>query len=62
MPSAPERSGRWIAGDAILIEVWQAHAGGGCRHKTDGDLAPLDPNFAGTRRCLTLFESKREGN
>ena len=36
-----------------LIEVWQANAGGRYRHKNDGYLAPLDPNFAGLGRCLT---------
>ncbi len=36
-----------------LIEVWQANAGGRYRHKKDGYLAPLDPNFSGLGRCLT---------
>lgn len=36
-----------------LIEVWQANAGGRYRHKNDGYLAPLDPNFGGTGRCMT---------
>ena len=41
-----------------LIEVWQANGGGRYRHKNDGYLAPLDPNFGGCGRCLT----DREGN
>ncbi len=36
-----------------LIEVWQANAGGRYRHKNDGYLAPLDPNFGGCGRVLT---------
>lgn len=36
-----------------LIEVWQANSGGRYRHKNDGYLAPLDPNFGGYGRCLT---------
>lgn len=36
-----------------LIEVWQANAGGRYRHKKDGYLAPLDPNFGGCGRCMT---------
>ena len=36
-----------------LIEIWQANAGGRYRHKKDGYLAPLDPNFGGCGRTLT---------
>ena len=36
-----------------LIELWQANAGGRYRHKKDGYLAPLDPNFGGCGRCMT---------
>lgn len=36
-----------------LIEVWQANAGGRYRHKNDGYMAPLDPNFGGCGRCIT---------
>jgi protocatechuate 3,4-dioxygenase, beta subunit len=36
-----------------LIEVWQANAGGRYRHKKDGYLAPLDPNFGGCGRCMS---------
>lgn len=37
----------------VLVEVWQANAGGRYRHKNDGYLAPLDPNFGGCGRFLT---------
>jgi protocatechuate 3,4-dioxygenase beta subunit len=36
-----------------LIEVWQANAGGRYRHKKEGYIAPLDPNFAGCGRVIT---------
>lgn len=36
-----------------LIEVWQANAGGRYRHKKEGYLAPLDPNFGGCGRMIT---------
>jgi protocatechuate 3,4-dioxygenase beta subunit len=36
-----------------LIEVWQANAGGRYRHKNEGYVAPLDPNFAGCGRTLS---------
>jgi len=36
-----------------LIEIWQANAGGRYRHKRDGYLAPLDPNFGGCGRTIT---------
>ncbi|WP_367107032.1 protocatechuate 3,4-dioxygenase subunit beta [uncultured Psychrobacter sp.] len=39
-----------------LVEMWQANAGGRYRHKKDGYLAPLDPNFGGVGRCLTDAE------
>jgi protocatechuate 3,4-dioxygenase beta subunit len=35
-----------------LIEVWQANAGGRYRHRKDGYLAPLDPNFGGCGRTI----------
>ena len=41
-----------------LVEIWQANAGGRYRHKKDGYLAPLDPNFGGCGRTLT----DEEGN
>jgi protocatechuate 3,4-dioxygenase beta subunit len=37
----------------VLVEIWQANAGGRYRHKKDGYLAPLDPNFGGCGRALT---------
>ncbi|MEP4979448.1 protocatechuate 3,4-dioxygenase subunit beta [Ascidiaceihabitans sp.] len=36
-----------------LIEAWQANAGGRYRHKNEGYLAPLDPNFGGCGRTIT---------
>jgi protocatechuate 3,4-dioxygenase beta subunit len=41
-----------------LIEIWQANAGGRYRHKKDGYLAPLDPNFGGCGRCITDDEGR----
>ncbi|MFK7869340.1 MAG: protocatechuate 3,4-dioxygenase subunit beta [Roseobacter sp.] len=46
-----DEDGRAVPGK--LIEVWQANAGGRYRHKNDGYLAPLDPNFGGCGRCIT---------
>ena len=46
-----DQSGRGVAG--VLVEVWQANAGGRYRHRNEGYLAPLDPNFGGCGRCLT---------
>lgn len=37
----------------VLIEIWQANAGGRYRHVRDGYLAPLDPNFSGYGRCMS---------
>ena len=37
----------------VLLEFWQANAAGRYRHKKDGYLAPLDPNFGGCGRALT---------
>ena len=37
----------------VLVEIWQANAGGRYRHMKDGYLAPLDPNFGGCGRCVT---------
>ena len=36
-----------------LVEFWQANAGGRYRHKKEGYLAPLDPNFGGCGRAVT---------
>ena len=46
-----DEQGRPVPGK--LIEVWQANAGGRYRHKRDGYLAPLDPNFGGCGRCIS---------
>lgn len=37
----------------VLVEFWQANAGGRYRHKKEGYLAPLDPNFGGCGRTVT---------
>jgi len=37
----------------VLIELWQANAGGRYRHVNDSYLAPLDPNFWGVGRTLS---------
>ncbi|WP_298293630.1 protocatechuate 3,4-dioxygenase subunit beta [uncultured Litoreibacter sp.] len=37
----------------VLLEVWQANAGGRYRHKKEAYLAPLDPNFGGCGRVIT---------
>lgn len=36
-----------------LVEFWQANAGGRYRHKNEGYIAPLDPNFGGCGRTMT---------
>lgn len=36
-----------------LVEIWQANASGRYRHKKDGYLGALDPNFGGCGRTLT---------
>ena len=36
-----------------LIEFWQANAGGRYRHKKEGYIAALDPNFGGCGRTVT---------
>jgi protocatechuate 3,4-dioxygenase beta subunit len=41
-----------------LVEIWQANAGGRYRHRKDGYLAPLDPNFGGCGRTLTDAEGR----
>ncbi len=46
-----DQDGRGVPGG--LIEVWQANAGGRYRHKKEGYLAPLDPDFGGCGRCIT---------
>jgi protocatechuate 3,4-dioxygenase, beta subunit len=37
----------------VLVEFWQANAGGRYRHKKEGYVAALDPNFGGCGRCIT---------
>ena len=37
----------------VLVEFWQANAGGRYRHKREGYRAPLDPNFGGFGRSIT---------
>jgi protocatechuate 3,4-dioxygenase beta subunit len=37
----------------VLVEFWQANAGGRYRHKREGYRAPLDPNFGGFGRTVT---------
>lgn len=43
-----------------LIEVWQANAGGRYRHKKEGYIAPLDPNFGGCGRTITREDGSYE--
>ncbi|MBV1703645.1 MAG: protocatechuate 3,4-dioxygenase subunit beta [Hyphomicrobiales bacterium] len=56
-------SGRLLDEDArpvpgALIEFWQANAAGRYRHKREGYVAPLDPNFGGCGRCITDDEGR----
>jgi protocatechuate 3,4-dioxygenase beta subunit len=44
----------------VLVEMWQANAGGRYRHKKDGYQAPLDPNFGGCGRTLTGPDGRYE--
>ncbi|RWD72467.1 protocatechuate 3,4-dioxygenase subunit beta [Mesorhizobium sp.] len=46
-----DERGKGVPG--VLLEFWQANAGGRYRHKKDGYLAPLDPNFGGCGRAIT---------
>ncbi|MUM16818.1 protocatechuate 3,4-dioxygenase subunit beta [Mycobacterium sp. CBMA271] len=39
-----------------LIEVWQANSSGRYIHAGDQHPAPLDPNFTGKGRCLTVAD------
>jgi protocatechuate 3,4-dioxygenase beta subunit len=41
-----------------LIEVWQANAAGRYRHDADRHPAPLDPNFTGAGRTLSVDEGR----
>jgi len=53
-----DQSGRPVPD--TLIEIWQANAGGRYRHKQDGYLAPLDPNFGGCGRTVTDAQGRYE--
>lgn len=46
-----DERGRPVPG--VLVEFWQANAGGRYRHKKDAYLAPLDPNFGGCGRAIS---------
>jgi protocatechuate 3,4-dioxygenase, beta subunit len=46
-----DERGKGVPG--VLIEVWQANAGGRYRHKREGYQAALDPNFGGCGRTIT---------
>lgn len=41
-----------------LVEIWQANASGRYRHRKDGYLGALDPNFGGCGRTLTDAEGR----
>jgi protocatechuate 3,4-dioxygenase beta subunit len=42
----------------ILVEFWQANAGGRYRHKKESYLAAIDPNFGGCGRAITDDEGR----
>ncbi|MCY4541596.1 MAG: protocatechuate 3,4-dioxygenase subunit beta [Rhodobacteraceae bacterium] len=44
----------------VLVEIWQANAGGRYRHFKDGYLAPLDESFGGFGRTVTDAEGGYE--
>lgn len=46
-----DERGRGVPG--ALLEFWQANAGGRYRHKKEGYIAALDPNFGGCGRAIT---------
>jgi protocatechuate 3,4-dioxygenase, beta subunit len=46
-----DEHGRGVAG--TLLEFWQANAGGRYRHRKEGYIAALDPNFGGCGRTIT---------
>ncbi|WP_136656608.1 protocatechuate 3,4-dioxygenase subunit beta [Nitratireductor sp. XY-223] len=46
-----DERGRGVPG--VLVEFWQANAAGRYRHKNEGYMAPLDPNFGGCGRTIT---------
>ncbi len=49
-----DERGRGVPG--VLLEFWQANAGGRYRHRKERYLAPLDPNFGGCGRTITDSE------
>ena len=49
-----DEDGRGLPG--VLMEFWQANAGGRYRHHKEGYRAALDPNFGGCGRCITDAE------
>jgi protocatechuate 3,4-dioxygenase beta subunit len=49
-----DQDGRGVPG--VLVEFWQANAGGRYRHRKETYLAPLDPNFGGCGRTITDAE------
>lgn len=53
-----DENGRGVPG--VLLEVWQANAGGRYRHAKEGYLAPLDPNFGGCGRTITKEDGSYE--
>jgi protocatechuate 3,4-dioxygenase beta subunit len=44
---------RGVGVPGALLEIWQANAAGRYRHRNEGYLAPLDPNFGGCGRVIT---------
>ena len=46
-----DERGKGVAG--AFLEFWQANAGGRYRHKREGYVAALDPNFGGCGRTIT---------
>jgi protocatechuate 3,4-dioxygenase beta subunit len=46
-----DERGKGVTG--ALLEFWQANAGGRYRHKREGYVAALDPNFGGCGRTIT---------
>lgn len=55
--------GRVLDGDArpvpgVLVEIWQANAGGRYRHANDSFIAAMDPNFGGCGRVITDAEGR----
>ncbi len=49
-----DERGRPVPG--VLLEFWQANAGGRYRHKKESYLAAIDPNFGGCGRAISNDE------